>query len=66
MPRVEKQPRIDQLSGPQFVLFVGKVGSEPHASCGLHDFVVDEIDIAFIELHRVVLTVSHYLERPIG
>src|SRR6516225_1112465 len=66
MPRVEEQPRIDQLSGPQFVLFVGKVGSEPDASCRLHDFVVDEIEAAFIELHRVVLTVSLYFECAVG
>jgi len=66
MARVEQEPRIDEFSRPQVMLFVGEVGSKPHTAGGLHDFVVDEIEAAFIELHRVVLTVSLHFERPIG
>jgi hypothetical protein len=58
MARVEKQPRVYELSGPQPMRFIGKVGAQPDAACRLHDFVVDEVEAAFIELHRVVLTVS--------
>src|SRR5262249_46345371 len=64
--RIEKQPGIDELSGPQPMLFVGEVGSQPDTSSGLHDFVVDEIETTFIELDRVVLTVSLDSEGPIG
>src|SRR5205823_7523516 len=38
--RVEKEPSIDKLAGPQSMLFVGKVGSEADAAGRLHDFVV--------------------------
>src|SRR3981189_910329 len=48
------------------MLFIRKVSSQSDTSRGLHGFVVDEIETTFIELDRVVLTVSLYLECPIG
>src|SRR4051812_23238944 len=48
------------------MLFIRKVSSQSDTSRGLHDFVVNEIETTFIELDRVVLTVGHYLECPIG
>ena len=48
------------------MLFVGKVGSEADAAGRLHDFVVDEIEAAFIELRRVVLAVCLDFERAVG
>src|SRR5438132_13250340 len=66
MARIEKQPRIDELPGPQSMLFVGKVSSEADAAGRLHDFVVDEIEAAFIELRRVVLAVCLDFERAVG
>src|SRR3954447_11351063 len=48
------------------MLFIRKVSSQPDTSSGLYDFVVNEIETTFIKLDRVVLTVSHYLECPIG
>jgi len=48
------------------MLFIRKVSSQPDTSSGLHDFVVNEIETTFVELDCVVLTVSLYLECPIG
>src|ERR1700704_1834186 len=48
------------------MLFIRKVSSQPYTSSGLYDLVVNEIETTFIKLDRVVLTVSLYLECPIG
>src|SRR4051794_14178984 len=48
------------------MLFIREVSSQPDASSGLHDFVVNEIETAFVELDCVVLAVGLYLKCPIG
>src|SRR6267378_8241305 len=42
---------------------VGKLGLELNRAGGLQDLVVDEVDLAFIKLDLVVLTVSENRER---
>ena len=45
---------------------IGKVGFESYAARGLEDLVVDEIELAFVELDRVILIVGLDRERAFG
>ena len=45
---------------------LGKLGLEPDRAGGLNDLVVDEVELAFIELDLVVLAVGEDRERPLG
>ena len=65
MPRVEQQPRIDELARPQQMLRVGKLRLQPDRAGGLDDLVVDQVKRALIEL-LAVLTVDEDRERPLG
>ena len=50
MPRVEEQPCVDELTRPQQMLLVRKLGSQPDRAGGLDDLVVDQVQRALIEL----------------
>src|SRR5208282_3249040 len=65
MPRIEEQPRVDELTRPQQMLLVGKFGSQPDRPGGLDDLVVDEVKCALIEL-LAVLTVDEDGDRSLG
>ena len=65
MPRVEEQPRVDELTRPQQMLLVGKLGSQPDRTGGLDDLVIDEVKRALIEL-LAVLTIDEDGDRSLG
>ena len=66
MPRIEKQPRVDELARPEPMRLVGKIGLELDRAGGLQDLVVDEAEHAFIQLDRIVLAIGEDRERPLG
>ena len=66
VPRIEQQPHIDEFARPKPVRRVGKFGLEPDRAGGLQDLVVDQRELAFVELDRVVLAVGEHRERPLG
>ena len=65
MPRVEEQPRVDELTRPQQMLLVGKFGSQPDRTGGLDNLVIDEVECALIEL-LAVLTIDEDGDRSLG
>ena len=64
MPRIEEQPRVDELARPEPMRLVGKIRLELDRAGGLQDLVVDEAELALIELDLVVLAVGEDRERP--
>ena len=65
MPRVEEQPRVDELAWPQQLLLIGKLGSQPDRTGGLDNLVIDEVECALIEL-LAVLTIDEDGNQPPG
>ena len=65
MPRVDQQPRIDELAWPQQMLLIGKFGSQPDRTGGLDDLVIDEVKGALIEL-LAVLTIDQDGDGSLG
>src|SRR5207302_9559005 len=66
MPRIEEQPRVDELARPQPMHLVGKIRLELDRAGGLQDLVVDEAERALIQLDRIVLAVGENSERLLG
>src|ERR1700731_309341 len=54
MPPVEEQTCVDELTRPQQMLLVRKLGSQPDGARGLDDLVVDQVQRALIELFPVL------------
>ena len=65
MPRVDQQPRVDELAWPQQMLLIGKLGSQPDRAGCLDDLVIDEVKCALIEL-LAILTVNEDRDRSVG
>ncbi len=63
---VEQQPHVDQLARPEPVRGVGELGLEADRAGRLQDLVVDERELAGIELHRIVLAIGLDRELPLG
>src|SRR5712671_2271718 len=66
MPRIQEQPRVDELARPEPLRLVGKIRLELDRAGRLQDLVVDEAKRAFIQLDRIVLAVGENRERPLG
>src|SRR6267154_3080289 len=66
MPRVDEQPRVDQLARPEPLRLVGKIRLELDRAGGLQDLVVDEAQLALIQLDRIVLVKGKDRERRLG
>ena len=66
MPRVEQQPRVDELARPKLMRLVGKIRLELDRAGGLQVLIVDEAERALSEPHRVVLAVGENRERFLG
>ena len=65
MPRVEQQPCVYELTRPQQVLLVGKLGSQPDRAGCLDDLVIDEVKCSLIEL-LAVLAIDEDRDRSVG
>ena len=65
MPRIQEQPRVDKLARPEPMRLVGKIRLELDRTGGLQDLVVDESEVALIQLDRIVLAVGDNRERPL-
>ena len=63
MPRVEQQPCVHELTRPQQMLLVGKLGSQPDRISGPDNLVIDEVECALIEL-LAVLTIDEEVTSP--
>src|SRR6266436_6701496 len=66
VPDIEQQPGVDKLARPEPVRRVGKIRLELDRAGGLQDLVVDEAELPFIQLHRVILVVGENLQRRLG
>ena len=66
MPGLEQQPRVDELARPEHMRRVGKIGLELDRAGGLQDLVVDERELALVELDLVVVAIGKDRERPLG
>src|SRR6516164_343112 len=65
MPYLEKEPRIDKFARPEHVLGVGKTCAQPDCARGLDNLVVNEIELAFIQLGLVVLAIGLDRQRSV-
>src|ERR1700752_5116321 len=66
MPRLEEEPRVDELARPEAMRFVGKIGLELDRSSRLQDLIVDEAERALIQLDPTVLAVGQHRERRLS
>ena len=58
VPRGQKQSRIDELAWPEPTLRIGEVGAQLNCAGGLNDLIVDEDELALVELGLVILAVG--------
>src|SRR5262245_61643062 len=58
VPESEQQSTIDKFTGPKLTLRVGEVGAQLNRAGCLNDLVVDQQELAFVELCLVVLAVG--------
>src|SRR5712691_11377796 len=66
MPCIDEQPRVDELARPEPVRLVGKIRLELDRPGCLQDLVVDEAELALIQLNRIILAVGQNRERVLG
>ena len=67
MPGLEQAAAtLIELAGPKHMRGVGKLGLELDGAGGLQDLVVDERELALVELDLVVLAIGEHRERPFG
>ncbi len=62
LQRVDQQPHIDELPGPELQVGVGKFGLELHRAGGLVDLIVDDPEHAAVD-HRVVVRALRFDRR---
>src|SRR6476619_7300959 len=63
LQRVDQQPDIEELTGPELQVGIGKFGLELHSACGLVDLIVDDPERAAIDHVVVVRALRFDLER---
>ena len=66
LSRVDEQSGIDQLARPQAVRRIGKSRLELNGARRLGNLVVDQQELALIQLDLVVLAVGNHGQRPFG
>ena len=66
MPGLEQQPCVDELARPEPMRRIGKIGLELDRAGGLQDLIVDEGELAFVELDLVVVAIGEDRQRPLG
>ena len=66
MSRIQEQPHADEFARPQPMRRVGKLRLELDRAGGLQDLVVDQRELALVQLDLAVLAVGENRERSFG